>query len=206
MNEEKKKIPSFQIDVHMDKETGKPKKATISPEQKGTTWYRMQMDRKKDGLLTPEMIADIQKIGINLSKINEKRQYIGKYPNLFVANFPANPKSSKKSKKEYSSHLKEHIVKKGWGKEFAKFHNKRVLIYIIIYLRESRYKNGNDVDNFAKSILDSLKEYIGDDSQVDILIIEKKLLSGYDEKDLDFLEQAIVAVTNPEAKADILKK
>ena len=204
MDETNKEIPSFCIEVCVDN-SGKHQKVTISPEKEKNNWHRERLDRKKDGLLAPEIIKDMEKIAINLCKQNEKGQYVGKYSNFYMINLPANPKSSKSSKQEYSSYIKEFIVKKGDDKKIAEFRGKRVLVYICVYLRKSRYEKGNDVDNFAKNVLDSLKEYLGDDSQVDNLIIEKKLLPNYPEEDLDFLEQVIVAITDPEAKVDILK-
>lgn len=204
-NEVKKEVPSYSIEVHEDKLTGKITKVLIFQENPSDTWYRGKWNRKKDGLLPPEIIADMQKFAIGLSNVNDKGQYIGKYE-LIMTNLPANPKSSKSSKSEYTAFIKEHLKKKGTDKEIAiKFNNKKVLVYIAVYLRKSRCDKGNDVDNFAKNILDSIKEYLGDDSQVDALIVEKKPLVGYPEEDLDFIEQAVVAITNPEAKSDIFK-
>jgi len=206
MEEEKKKIPSYRIELGIDKKTGKTNKILVTSEKYSDNWHRERFDRKKDAILPPDIIADMQIIGKNLCKVNEKGQYIGKYSNLFLVNLPANPKSSKQSKQEYSSFVREIVKKKKWDKTIAKFYDKRVLIYICVYLRKSRCDKGNDVDNFAKTILDSIKEYLGDDSQVDTLIVEKKALIGYHEEDLDFLEQVIIAITDPEAKVDIFKK
>ncbi len=205
MSETKKEIPSFRIEVHTDRKSGKPQKAIISPEKEGAKWYREKWNRKKDGVLVPEILEDMNKIGISLCKTNEKGELVGKYPDAFITNLPANPKASRRSRKEYLSYLKEYIKKEGHDKDIKKFYGKKVLIYIAVYLRRSRYEEGNDIDNFEKPILDALKEYIGDDSQVDTLIGEKKLLPNYYEEDLDFIEQVIIAITNPEAKVDILK-
>lgn len=207
MVDEKKKIPSYTIDIIQEgiDEHGRVKgKLIISEEKDSIPWHREKFDRKKDGLLVPEIMEDMNRISLNLCKINEKGERIGKYP-AWMTNLSPNPKTSKGAKQEYSSYLKEGINKGNKDNELAKFIGREKLVYIIVYLRDKRYLSGNDVDNFAKLILDSLKPFIGDDDKITTLMVEKKLLSNYPKEDLDFIEQAVVVVTVPDAKKDLFK-
>ncbi len=207
METEKKKIPSFTIDIFPPENVdGKIKqKVIITPEIEANTWYRNRLDRKKDGLVVQEVQDDIMRIGLNLSKRNEEGKWVGKYKKTWMAHLPPNPKSSKSAKKKYSSYLKESINQQNKNNELSNFVGEDKLVYIVVYLGDKRYNSGNDADNFAKVILDTLKPFMGDDSKVTLLIVEKRLVSGYPKEDTDFIEQAIVFVTLPEAREDILK-
>ncbi|MCK5038326.1 MAG: hypothetical protein KAS16_04450 [Thermoplasmata archaeon] len=161
------------------------------------------LDRKKDGILPPEIVNDMWKIANNLTYEDSNGRRIGKYL-LCVINLPANPKSSqkRKMKKQYQEILIDQM--KIHEDQLIKFQGKKMLIYMRIYLRESKFDN-YDIDNFQKAIFDALKVYVGDDSNIESFIAEKVKLTGYSESDLDFIEQSIIAVTTPDAKTDILK-
>ena len=174
---------------------------TFIPEKDTSPWWRKKFDRQKDGLLIPEVVQDMQKILRNLTKPDEKGILRGKY-NCIITNLIPNPKSSQGNlKTKYQKYLIKELKSK--EKNLKKFYNKQVLVYLIIYLRKERFET-HDVDNFTKAILDALKVYIGDDRNVISLIVDKKPLEGYAPIDLDFVEQVVLVVTDPEAKKDIL--
>jgi len=173
------------------------------PEDETYPWWREQLNRKKDGLICPQILKDMLKIGMNLSRENERGERVGKY-NLFLTNLSPNPKSSQgKSKREYKEALISKLKKR--SAELEKFKDKKILLYVAIYLRKERFES-NDVDNFLKAIIDAIKEYTGDDSSVVSVLAVKKLLENYPEEDLDFLEQIFIAITDPQAGSDILRE
>lgn len=176
--------------------------ATFIPEDNTPSWWRSVLNRKTEGILCPQIIGDMNKIAINLSKLDEQGNRIGKYE-VFSINLNPNPKSSQGAQKtKYRKRLVRELERK--KKDLEKFRDKKILLYIAIYLREKRFKTW-DVDNFVKAIMDALKEYVGDDSKVVTLIAEKKKLGPYPAADMDFLEQIFIVVTDPRAKADIFK-
>ena len=76
---------------------------------------------------------------------------------------------------------------------------------LCFYLRKKNYES-SDLDNYAELILDVLKLYSGDDSQITTLLLDKKMLyNNYDKSDLDFLENTLMVVTEEKAKQDFLK-
>ena len=161
------------------------------------------LDRKKDGILPPEIVDDMVKISFNLTREGPNGRRIGNYL-LEIINLPANPKSSQnpKMRSQYKKVLIEQMERHRNG--LIKFKDKKVLVYVAIYLRKEKFQK-YDVDNFLKAIIDALQEYIGNDRDVELIIAEKKSLEGYPVEAYDFLEQIVVAVTTPNARSDILK-
>ncbi len=193
--EEKKELRGTTIEIT-------PNSVRFIPEEKTHPWWRDTLDRKKDGLVPVEAAQDLDLIAKNLSKPNETGQLVGKY-NLFVTTLQANPKSSQGSDKiAYKNRLINELEKN--RNNLVKFKDKEVLLYVLIYLRKERYEK-NDVDNFLKGIIDAFKPFIGDDSKITTLIAEKRKLGNYQEADLDFLEQIMIVLTDPQARGDILK-
>ena len=165
--ENKKKIPSYTIDMIQEKDDKgniKNKIVSIKEEEDSNPWHREVFDRKRDGLLVKEIITDMNNIALNLTNINEKGERIAKY-DLWMKNLPANPKTSKGARRKYISYLKEYLEKEHEVEDLAKFINKEKFVYLIIYLGDKRYNSGNDSDNFAKTVLDALKLFIGDDEK-----------------------------------------
>lgn len=50
-----------------------------------------------------------------------------------------------------------------------------------------------------------MKIYTGDDKHVVSVYVDKKQLIGYEDADYDFIEQVLLVITDPNAKADLLK-
>ena len=175
---------------------------TFISEDKTHPWWRERLNREKDGILCPLILQKMQKLKSNLSRVNDGGQRVCKY-NCFITNLPPNPKSSQgKMKVRYKKHLITCLKKN--SKDLEKFKNKDVFVYIVIYLRPEKY-NTYDVDNFLKAIIDSLKDFIGDDNKVVSILADKLRLENYPKEDLDFFEQVLLVVTNPRARLDILK-
>lgn len=172
------------------------------PEENTEPWWRLGLDRQEDGFLFPEIANDIERIASNLTVTGEDGLKRGKY-NLFMTNLTPNPKSSQGNMKaKYSAYLIKKLQSR--AVDLKRFYDKKVLIYLAIYLRKERFET-NDVDNFIKVTLDAIKTYTGDDRNVVSVIAEKKILEGYPVQDLDFIEQILLVITDPEAKADIMK-
>ncbi len=194
LDDSKKELKEFKIEVD-------GKSIKISPE-KSSHWYRKVLNRETDSIMSDEILIDSLKIAYNLSEPDGTGFRKSKY-NVFSFNLQANPKSSfGRSKQKYKAILLSEINRH--SVELSKFKSKEVLVYMCIYLRPEKYRK-NDVDNFVKIILDSLKEYIGDDRNVLCVIAEKKKLENYPDEDMDFLEQIVIYITDPSAKKDILK-
>ena len=190
-----KKIRSFTIKLDRNS-------ATIIPEKETKPWYRKRLDRARDGIVCEEIMQDLQRIANNLTKKNEDGEEVGKY-DLFIKTLSPSPKSSQgKLKTFYKALLISKLERH--KDELLKFKDKEVLIYIAMYFRKEKYKT-RDVDNHLKAIIDATKTFIGDDSKAVLVFGEKKLLEGYPEEDMDFLEQVLLVITDPAAKADILK-
>lgn len=206
MTEKERELKGIGIEVHTSEKTGKITKMVFTPEGKANPWYRKSLDRNRDGVLCIEIRKDMSQLVHNLSKLNDKGQRVGKYKEASVINFPANPKSGQGSGgTEYKERLIAHIKSEKYEKQLAVFKNEEKLVYVCVYLREKRFQQGNDVDNFLKPVLDALKVFIGDDTKNVLVIAEKKRLPNYPEADMDFLEQIVIVVTEPAARADILK-
>ena len=195
MSGEQKKLKGITIEI---------RKTSVKfiPEDKTYPWWREQLDRNKEGILCPQIMQDMQRIASNLTVDNEEGQRIGKY-NFFITNLSPNPKSSQgRHKVAYREALVSKLQKR--KDELLKFKDKKVLVYVGIYLRKKRFKT-HDVDNFLKAIIDALKPFVGDDSKIVSILADKKELENYPTEDLDFLEQIFIVVTDPSARADILK-
>lgn len=169
-------------------------------EDKTYPWWRNQLHRQKDAILCPQILEHINKIGLDLTKVNEKGQRVGKY-NAFMTNLKPNPKSSQgKMKKKYQKYLIEELKKS--SDKLEKFRDKEVFLYIAVYLRPEKFDT-YDLDNFLKAIIDSLNAFIGDDSRVVSILTDKIKLMDYPKEDLDFLEQVIIVIGDPKARSDI---
>ncbi len=170
------------------------------PEDGAYPWWRKQLDRQKEGILCPQIANHMLKVASNLTKKDEQGQRVGKY-DVYITNLPPNPKSSQGNMKtKYKRNIISCLEKKKEGLE--KFKDKEIFVYVAIYLRPERYKT-HDIDNFLKAIIDSLKEYTGDDSKVVCILADKYQLEDYPKEDLDFLEQAFIVVADPKARREI---
>lgn len=198
--EKKKELPSYTIGIAPDKSNKDLKIVSVTPEERTDYWYRQRLDREKDGLVPPEIMDDMLKIGKNLTYLDEEGNRRGRFNN-WIGTLSPNPKPSELSRSRYITLLRNHIMKKEYDKDLLKFKNKDVLVYIVVYLGKKRYSSGNDVDNIAKPVLDALKLFIGDDAHVVTLIVEKKCLPDYPKEDLNFIEQVVACVTDTRAKA-----
>jgi len=181
----------------------------IEREKKSNGWYRQRLDRNKDGLLHPQIMQDLARFVKGLAQDNEDGKYIAKY-DWWGYTIPVKPKTlqkrgdkrQRKRRNIYKQYLIEEIEKHKEGLE--ELFGKKVIIYLCFYLRRSKYEQ-SDLDNYAKLILDSIKSYIGDDSQITTLLMDKKLLyQHYDDADLDFLENTLIIVADEKAKKDLL--
>ncbi|MDP4012022.1 MAG: RusA family crossover junction endodeoxyribonuclease [Candidatus Nanoarchaeia archaeon] len=173
---------------------------TFTREDKTYAWWRERLDRDKDGILCPEIGQHMLNIAQSFTRKNDKGQIVSKY-NMFMTNLSPNPRSSQGLKKQkYKKYLINHLNK---NKEaLLKFKDKEVLVYIAVYLRPKKAET-QDIDNFSKVILDALKEFIGDDSKVNTLIMKKYKLENYPKEDLSFLEQVVILVTDPKASSTL---
>jgi Holliday junction resolvase RusA-like endonuclease len=180
--EHKKEIKGFTIEVGNGV-------AKIIPEDKTNHWYRNVLDRQKDGILCPEILQDMYQTARKLDIVDEKG--IGKC-NAFMVNLSPNPKSSQgRLKTEYKNALIEKLEKE--KSKIIEFKDKKVKLHISIYLRKERFEK-QDVDNFIKVIVDSLKPFIGDDKNIISVSAEKKELENYTQEDMDFLEQVVITI------------
>jgi len=207
MTEKERELKGTRIEVHTSKETGKVTKVLLTPEEKTDPWHRKVLDRDRDGIVCPEIWKDMMQISFNVSKVNAKGQRVGKYRDSYITNLPANPKSGQgRESSKYQERIISNIKESQKNVEIlAKHKGKEKLVYMCVYLRASRFENGQpDVDNVQKAVLDALKIFIGDDKENTLVIAEKKKLPNYPDADMDFLEQVIVVVTEPAAKVDIL--
>ena len=165
-----KQIKTFTIEI-------RGKKARITPEDKFDPWWRMSQDRKTEGVTPNELLQDMDRIAMNLTTPSGDGTRIGKYP-FDAFNVTPNPKSSQgHAKSSYRDALIGKLKKR--ERELLPFKNlDKLLVYIVVYLRKSRYEE-SDLDNFLKGIIDALKPFIGDDNKIVTLIAEKKLLEDY---------------------------
>jgi len=169
--------------------------------------YRIRLDRKKSGLFHKQVHDDMMKIVEQTSINNGTKFPKGKYL-TWMKSIEPNPKTLQRrggqseQRKAYKETLEEYFKKS--EKELEKFKDKKLLVYLCFYLRKERFET-SDVDNYVKWFIDTFKEYIGDDKQVETLIAEKKqLYDDYSKEDLDFLETTIVYITEHSAIEDIL--
>ena len=79
-------------------------------------------------------------------------------------------KQSKERIEKYKSYLRKEFEKKKKILNIVK--DKEILLYIVAYLSKKRH-TGLDVDNLPKHFCDVLKEFIGDDKLIQLLIVEK---------------------------------
>jgi hypothetical protein len=194
-SQDKKELKGFTI---FKDETG----LKFFPENFTNPWWRDESNRQEDGILCYQIVEDMKNIVMNLTEINKNGERKGKYKG-FCTSIAPNPKSSQGSfKAKYQKALINELKKS--KNELLKFKDEKTLLYVCIYLRLEKYEK-YDLDNFLKAIVDSLKPFIGDDKNIVTLIAEKKILHGYHTADLDFLEQIFILITEPSAKADLLK-
>ena len=145
---------------------------------------------------------DTKRILDKLSYPDEKGFLKAKYLIEIMSVSPKPKTQQSKSATKYKKLLKEEMKKR--EKNLAKFKDKKLLVYICIYLRKERYEQ-SDVDNFIKLLIDGLKEYFGDDNKVQTVIAEKKMLDEqYEDEDLDFLECSLVVITDFKARGMVL--
>lgn len=195
MEKEVKKLRGLTVEINKGK-------VKLTLEDETHPWWREERNREKDSILCPEIAKKIIDIASNLTYENDKGEKLGKY-NFEIINLPPNPKSSQgKMKTRYKNHIIDFLKERGKGLE--RFKDKEILLYVGIYLRPERYES-YDIDNFLKAVIDSLKEFIGDDNKIISLLVDKYKIEDYPKEDLDFLEQVLIVVTDPKAKQDILK-
>lgn len=188
-----KRINTFTIEIENSS-------IRITPESETIPWWRQAFDKQTQGILCPEIVADMERIAKNLSEVREDGVMIGKY-GAFMTSLPPKPRSSQgKRRKDFRRYLIDSL--KEHEQNLQKFKDKKVLIYIAVYLRKERFET-NDTDNFIKAIIDAVKVYIGDDKNVLSILTEKRCLDGYPVLDLDFLEQTLLVIVEPEARKDI---
>ena len=115
-------------------------------------------------------------------------------------------KSGRKEQKEridkYKAYLREEFEKNKKILEIIK--DKKILLYLISYLDKNHYKK-YDVDNLPRHFCNVLKEFIGDDSNIQILISEKKEV---DTKDIqsNLCEQFLVFIAHESFKEYLFTK
>jgi Holliday junction resolvase RusA-like endonuclease len=80
-------------------------------------------------------------------------------------------KQQKERIEKYKSYLRKEFEERKEGLKLVK--DKKILLYIIAYLSNQRHKD-LDVDNIPKHFCDVLKEFIGDDKLIQLLILEKR--------------------------------
>ena len=164
--------------------------------------YRYRFDKNRDSIMHKQIAKDAERFINKLSYTDEGGCLKAKYLVEIMLVSPKPKTQQSKSSPKYKKLIKEQIEKR--KKNLAKFKNKKLLVYICVYLRKERYEQ-SDVDNFTKPIIDGMKEYFGDDNIVQTVIVEKKMLDEqYDEKDLDFLECSLVVITEYGAKSMIM--
>lgn len=90
-------------------------------------------------------------------------------------------------------------------KNLRKFKGKNLFIYLCFYLRKVKYEN-SDVHNYHDLVIDAFNPYVGDDSKITSVHLEKKKLNEkYPKEDLDFLENTLVVIVEDKHKNDLLK-
>jgi Holliday junction resolvase RusA-like endonuclease len=140
-----------------------------------------EKDANKFLIYHEEIISDLEKLrDIINSSLNEVE------PGVFITRcehilfpLPTIPrtlqKRSKKQQKEriekYKTYLRKEFEKRKRDLELVK--DKKILLYIIAYLSKKRHKD-LDVDNIPKHFCDVLKEFVGDDKLIQLLILEKR--------------------------------
>ena len=176
----------------------------IIKEEKPNTWYRERFDRDKQGIICNEIARDMQWLTKNLTTTNEEGKLVGKY-NIVMFNLQNKPKTLQrrgKNRSEYKKILIKEMKKR--ENDLLKFKDTFVLVYLCFYLRKEKFMT-TDLDNYSKTVIDALKEFIGDDSKIVSLILEKKELGSYPKEDMDFVEQALLVLTDPKARTDIIR-
>lgn len=147
-----------------------------------------------------ELAYDFKRLWKNLkssSDINDDGNYIGKC-SIVLFNVPISPKTlqrksgQKELVKKYKECLRREFEKS--KDELGRLRNKEVLLYLIAYLDKKHYES-YDVDNIPKRFCDVLKEFIGDDRYIQILISEKKMVEVPKSANSDQYEQFLVLVT-----------
>ena len=128
-----------------------------------------------------EIITDIERFeNIIKSSLNEvkPRVFITRCEHLLfpILTIPRTlqKRSNKQSKErieKYKSYLRNEFENKKEILNIVK--DKEILLYIVAYLRKKRH-TGLDVDNLPKHFCDVLKEFIGDDKLIQLLIVEKR--------------------------------
>ena len=76
-------------------------------------------------------------------------------------------------------------------------------LYIIAYLDKEHYKK-YDVDNLPKHFCDALNYFVGDDSKIQTLVVEKKQIKSKKPIKSDYLEQFFVCVADKHYKKDLI--
>ena len=139
--------------------------------------YRRYLNREKDAILLPVVSRDMGILAGN-NAIEKDGKIVGKR-NIYLSSIPIKPKpfgnlkgKSSKQKEKYKNYFREHFKKKGEELEKLK-KEKHLLVYLCFYLREKKFLK-SDIDNYIKVIIDVLSEFIGDDSKIVSLIVEKK--------------------------------
>lgn len=179
-------------------------------EEETDNWHRERFDRSKDGLVHSQIAQDIDKITKNVSYEDKNGSLKSKY-NLWLSTLSPKPKTLQR-KGDKRQTQQRNIYKNLFQEEFEKnkqdlekFKRKGLFVYLCFYLRDRKYKT-TDLDNYPKLILDALKPYIGDDSQITTLLLEKKqLYKDYNNSDLDFVENSLIIVAEENAKQDIIE-
>jgi len=180
------------------------------PEKEPDNSHRERLNREKDGLLHPQIAQDIIRIRDSVSYIGKEGNLLGKY-NMFMFTLSPKPKTlqrkggneQSKQRNIYKDYITEEFKKNRDALE--KFKGLKIFVYLCFYLRKKKFE-GTDLDNYPKLILDCLKPFSGDDSQIITLLLEKKqLYVDYHKADLDFIENTLIIVAEENARKDIFK-
>lgn len=115
-------------------------------------------------------------------------------------------KRSNKRQKErierYKTYLRKEFEKHKEALEIVR--GKKILLYIIAYLSKKRHKD-LDVDNIPKHFCNVLKEFIGDDKLIQLLILEKREV---DTKNIEseLCEEFLIFITHESFKEYLFAK
>lgn len=159
-----------------------------------------EKDRNKISILHDELVADLERF----SKIFPDNKDALPF---FIPTIPRTLQRHGGKQKErierYKAYLEEQF--EALEENLVKFKDsKEILLYIIAYLDKNHYKK-YDVDNIPKHFCDSLKKFIGDDSKIQTLIIEKKQIKSKKPIKSDYLEQFFVFISKTNCKRCLLK-
>jgi len=161
-------------------------------------------DRNKISILHDELVADIERFNKKFPvKSNDEFHF-------FISTIPrtlqrrGGKRACKQNEKiaKYKSYLREQF--EPMKENLMKFKEiEELLLYIIAYLDKKHYRE-YDADNLPKHFCDALKYFVGDDSKIQTLIVEKKQIKSKKSIKSDYLEQFFVCVADKQYKKESL--